>query len=236
MLLPRPSSVQPWLILDETLKTNGCQNEYLWTPMETIYCEMFRNDPFRGTSVAPMALVGGKNTGKSKTLKDIAQMVNQNQTREIGVFYVSFGNDLEMSDGQDLLEAFCQRLVFCATAHWERIPTFESYHEAFSKFHKKNHNIIPWKIDKWLDGSHRILLIDDIDGIQKQLDANHTQAYKFGKFLKDNFVMNYGQYLVFSCQTDSAKEAFANILDTTSVQSSRTVHVQSLVQQKKTWD
>ena len=209
--LPSPEEV-PIPPVESTEPTFIAQDDWMERLTDKVAQEFLAGDHKRPSRrVEPMALVGCSRSGKSRALREIAQRLKTTIPKVTGkpviIIMVTFGDysPIVRPDDEDPLQALLQRMVF------EVQSTSQANKEsAYLLFRSKNYYIDEAQIwQHWLDDAQAILLIDELNNLLPNANDTHL----FGAFIRSQFVIRPGRYLIFSTNIRSTLRSFVNVVD-----------------------
>ena len=125
---------------------------------------------------------------------------------------------IEQPNDEDPLQALLQRMVF----EIQTTPNADKK-AAYALFRDENYHIDPsciWR--HWLGDGNAILLIDELNNLL----PNKGNTALFGNFIRSQFLIRSGRYLIFSTHVLTTLESLINVVDIS--QSHREAMLQTL--------
>ena len=230
--LPRPEDV-PLPVIFEIEPPFVCNDDtWLQTVVDRIRPEFVHSDVGRTCMrVRPMALVGCRQSGKTRALKELARFLKADLSAgggPLGVIYISFGDysGVTAADLDSPLDALIRRIVFEASCQ-TTVPDERA--AAYESFCRDHCNVDVQRVEDWLFKSRVILLIDELDKLLVPVASPGSRKTRdlLGDFLKRKFVILPGCYVIFSSHTVASLIEFILVVDW-STTSCRSVMLQTL--------
>jgi hypothetical protein len=151
-------------------------------------------------TIQPMAFVRYSRGGKTRALREIANMeLTCGQEEEpVKAIFVTFNeySDLDKDDQDDPLRALLLRISFegLKTRHDDGANN----RAKFAEFRKRNFSFSPSDIMEWLGDTPALLVVGELNNLDELAVPGSTKAAEFARFVKDYFLSPYGRYFIFS--------------------------------------
>lgn len=153
--------------------------------------------------IPPMGLVRCSRGGKTRALCEIANKMKgyrlercDSDVKPVACIYVSFNDftGLEQWEQRNPLQALLRRIAFAALSPDDS----RTRSDRFVDFLMKEPVWEESAFLKWIGDTPCVLLIDELNNLNKLTEKNSTDAEGFGLFLKREFISKKNRYLVFS--------------------------------------
>ena len=230
-LMVNPSDFRP-PVLDTASPEFVCSNDWLTSMKLTIDSELHESDVQNGKkNIQPMAVVRCSRGGKTRALKEIANMdlTYGEEAEPVKTIFVSFNeySELDYEDQADPLRALLLRIAFEGQKSRHENTKGSTDVEKFREFRKTKYTFSQSDILEWLGETPALLLIDELNNLEELTLLQSEKATAFARFVKDFFLSPCGRYFIFSTHVLSTLECLGEYMDPPAA-SERYVIVQDL--------